>query len=206
MGFQWLFIIVAIVQQELQLLREFIARLGPFNETEWSAFSALWEPLELGRKAVLTAPGSVESYLYFVLEGVQRIYYFDDQEREATLVFSYPPSFTGVVDSFMLQTPSRYYVETLTPSRLLRAPHHRFQEVMQEIPNMNQHITKAMYGAFSGLLERMVELQCFSSAEKIQRLLERSPQVLQLVPHKYLANYIGIDPATFSKILNHTRL
>jgi hypothetical protein len=31
--------------------------------------------------------------LYFVIEGVQRVYYFDDQSREATLVFTYAPSF-----------------------------------------------------------------------------------------------------------------
>lgn len=194
------------MEKDLNLLREFMAQLGTLPEKDWIAFSQIWELASYSRKQTLTEPGTVEPHLYFVLEGVQRVFYFDGEDREATLVFSYPHSFAGVVDSLMLQQPSSYYFETLTASRFLKTTYSQFNEVLSSAPALQKQITMAMYAAFSGLLERMTELQCFSSAEKIQRLMERSPQVLQLVPHKYLANYIGIDPATFSKILNHTRL
>jgi hypothetical protein len=36
--------------------------------------------------------------------------------------------------------------------------------------------------------------------------LQRSPHILQLVPHKYLANYLGIDATNFSKLLNRVRI
>jgi hypothetical protein len=67
-------------------------------------------------------------------------------------------------------------------------------------------INNGLMMAFSGVLERLVELQCFSSEEKFKKLLKRSPHVLQLVPHKYLANYLGIDPTNFSKLINHVRI
>jgi hypothetical protein len=37
-------------------------------------------------------------------------------------------------------------------------------------------------------------------------LLKRSPHVLRLIPHKYLASYLGIDATTFSKLLGTIRL
>jgi hypothetical protein len=55
-------------------------------------------------------------------------------------------------------------------------------------------------------LQRLAELQCFSSEEKFRSLLQRSPHILQLVPHKYLANYLGIDATNFSKFINRIRI
>jgi hypothetical protein len=54
----------------------------------------------------------------------------------------------------------------------------------------------------SGLEERLVEIQCFNSEDKLRSLLKRSPHILQLVPHKYLASYLGIDATNFSKLIN----
>lgn len=56
--------------------------------------------------------------------------------------------------------------------------------------------------ALAGELERLAELQCFSSEEKFKKLLTRSPHILNIVPLKYLANYLGIDPTNFSKLIN----
>ncbi len=139
-------------------------------------------------------------------DGVQRILYQDDHSREATIVFSYAPSFGGVIDSFFLQKPSRYYYESLTPSRFLRAPFDAVDACMQKHHCISEAMRLGIYHAFSGVMERMVELQCFSSEEKFRQLLKRSPHILTLVPHKYLANYLGIDPTNFSKLMNSVRI
>ena len=51
------------------------------------------------------------------MHGVQRAFYIGNEKQEATIVFTYAPSFSGVADSFLTQTPSKYFLETLTSSR-----------------------------------------------------------------------------------------
>src|SRR5829696_278509 len=101
-------------------LAAFLSAIHPLPSPQLEKLCAIWVPLSVKRKTLLTRSGETERHLYFVLEGVQRIYYFDEQDREATIIFSYPPSFSGVADSFLTQTPSRFYAETLTPSSFLR--------------------------------------------------------------------------------------
>jgi CRP-like cAMP-binding protein len=187
-------------------LKKLVDAIGPLPAEDWEAFSALWQPYAARRKEVLTLAGEREKYLYFVVKGVQRVYYFDGQGREATLVFTYPPSFGGVLDALMLQTPSRYHYETLTQSDFLRAPQGDLQALMQTRPAAQAMIRQGITHALSGLLERLVELQCYSSEEKFRKLLGRSPHILQLVPQKYLANYLGIEATNFSKLLNKVKL
>ncbi len=190
---------------ELQQVRSITDKVHPLSEADWLAFASGWLPVSFKRKEIITAAGDREKYLYIVCTGVQRVVYYDDN-KEATLIFTYPPSFGGVLDSLMLQQPSKYYYEALTPSSLLRMPRETLDDLMHSRANIALLVRKGISGALGGLLERLVEQQCFSSEEKFRKLLQRSPHILQWVPHKYLANYLGIDATNFSKLMNRVRL
>ena len=158
------------------------------------------------RKTVLTAEGEVEKYLYLVLEGVQRAYAIGVDGREATLVFTYAPSFSGVADSFLLQRPSRYWFETLTPSKFLRTSFHDFDAVLLKHPLLERLIRLALSETLEGVLVRQIELQSYTAEQRFRTLMARSPHLLQLLPHKYIANYLGMDATNFSKLLGQIRI
>jgi CRP-like cAMP-binding protein len=140
-----------------------------------------------------------------VLDGVQRAFYAH-HNKEVTIVFSYAHSFSGIVDSFLLQSPSLYQLETLTESKLLRISHHDFSALVEKHRSIETWVRIAVTQVLSATLQREIELIAFSAEEKFTALLRRSPQVLNLIPHKYLASYIGVDPTNFSKLLSSVRL
>ena len=191
---------------DLTLLKEAIYKVHPLKDDEWQAVSQIWQPVEFRRKTVLTAAGEVERHLYFVLDGVQRSFYIDDKHPEATIVFTYTGSFSGVADSFLTQLPSRFFLETITSSTMLRTSHQQIQHLMDKYPTVERWVRMATAYALSGVLERQVELLTYSAEEKFRILLKRSPHVLQIIPHKYLASYLGLDPSTFSKLLSSVRI
>lgn len=194
------------MEESLKLLHAVVQAIHPLDAADWEAMSGIWVPFSARRKEIISVPGKTERYLYFVTDGVQRIYYLDDRNREATLAFTYRPSFGGIVDSVLLELPSRYYYETLTPSSFIRAPYEELKELAWQRPAIERMLRAGITQTLSGILERLVEVQCFSSEEKFINLLKRSPHILQLVPHKYLANYLGIDPTNFSKLVNKVRI
>lgn len=194
------------MEQALAQLKQVTDAVQPLSAEAWDDFAAIWEPYTTKRKEVITTQGSTEKYLYFVTEGVQRIYYFDERGREATIIFTYAPSFSGVLDSLLMQQPSKYYCEALTASTFIRAKHSDLQRLMLQHKEIETLIRQGVTSSLSGVLERLVELQCFSSEEKFRKLLQRSPHILQMVPHKYLANYLGIDATNFSKLINKVKI
>ena len=188
-------------------LRQFIHSVYRLKEADMEKFLEAWHPFACKRKTILTAAGETERHLYFVLAGVQRAFFIGDTDRqEATIVFTYPPSFSGVADSFLTQTPSKYFLETLTRSSFLRTTYQQLDQLMNESSAIQRMVLQLSAFALKGVLERQIELQCFSAEEKFKTLLTRSPHVLQIIPHKYLASYLGIDATTFSKLLGSVRL
>lgn len=198
--------IFAGLENSIEILRQYIQAVQPLPDEVWEAFSQIWQTVEYKRKTVLTAAGETERHLYFVLEGVQRAFHVDDHHPDATIVFTYPHSFSGVADSFLTQTPSRFFFETLTSSKLLRTSYQQVKALADKHPELMAWVMKATAFALAGVLERQVELLKFSAEEKFRILLKRSPHVLQMIPHKYLASYLGIDASTFSKLLSSVRI
>lgn len=189
-----------------QQLAQFVKKYFALTDKSIEEFIALWSPLNALRKQMLTEAGEQEKYLYFILDGVQRIYALNQDGKEATLVFTYAPSFGGVLDAMMTSQKSKYYYETLTPSNFLRAPITEVKKLMLANPEVAEMINVGVSQALGGLLDRLVELQLMTSEEKFRSLLKRSPHILTLVPHKYLASYLGIDATNFSKLINSIKI
>ena len=186
---------------DIDQLRQFITAAFALKGEELEALLKVWQPYECKRKTILTTAGETERYLYFVLEGIQRGFYIGDDKKEATIVFMYAPSFSGIADSFLTRRPATYYLETLTASSFLRTTYAQMHELMIKYPAIQSLFFNATAFALGGVLERQIELQCFSAEEKFRILFKRSPHILHLVPHKYLASYLAIDASTFSKLL-----
>ncbi|WP_198171507.1 Crp/Fnr family transcriptional regulator [Mucilaginibacter aquatilis] len=172
-----------------------------FDRQAFDAILPHWQVVNCKRKQTLTIEGDTERYLYVVSEGIQRCY-CNHQNKEATMVFFYPGSFAGVVESYLLQRASTMNFETLTTSRLLRINYTHFMQVTEQYPQIERWMRVLLSYTLAGVLERQKELSVYSAADKMNALFKRSAFIFNLVPHKYLASYIGVDPATFSKLLS----
>lgn len=189
----------------LNEMHQQLSVIHPIEEKAWEDFQQIWVPVSYKRKEVVTAAGEVERYLYWVVEGIQRGFHLHEQ-KEATIVFTYQGSFSGIIDSFLLQQPSRYFLETLSSSVFLRASFQQVEQCRKKHPSIAELMYQALAFTTKGILERQIELMVYTAEEKFRTLLKRSPHILNLVPHKYLASYLGIDATTFSKLLGTVRL
>lgn len=194
------------MDKDHQLLANYLQTVFKLSLPSINDFVPNWKYFQAARKTVLTNIGESEKYLYFVLGGVQRIYSLHHDGREATLIFTYAPSFGGVLDAMMTNQHSRFCYETLTPSSFLRIPVTEIKALMQNNVEIPQMVNMGISAALGGVLDRLAEIQLLSSEDKFKQLLSRSPHMLTLVPHKYLANYLGIDPTNFSKLINRIKI
>ncbi|MEQ9262276.1 MAG: Crp/Fnr family transcriptional regulator [Owenweeksia sp.] len=154
------------------------------------------ESLEFSRKEIITREGQVEKYLYWVEEGIQRSYYIKNG-KEYTIAFTYPPLVTGIPESAMSGKPSRYFLECVTPSRLLRMPYTLLRQGTNTNPELQKKFLEITEIVLIGVLEGQFELMAFTAEEKFTSFLKRSPHLLNQIPHKYRASYLDMDAYTF---------
>lgn len=152
----------------------------------------------------ITVPGQIQRELHFVKEGVQMAY-FDTGEKIYTLSFSYPPNLCGIAESFSFQVPSKYHLVCLTDTETECITHDSLKDLIdrsQQLERLFRRMTEAM---FAGMIDLHIDLRALSIEERYKNFCRKSPDLLHLVPHKYIASYLGIDPTNFSKLFNRVQ-
>lgn len=186
-------------------MKAFLSKIYKVDESILDEYIAHWKTYSLPKKTIMTAPGETERYMYFVLEGIQKSYYLDDR-RQHIIAFAYAPSFSGIPESFFTQTPSRYFLETITDSNFLRIPYQKHQQLMKQFREIETLFRKATELLLVGVIQRQHELMAFDMETRFRVFVKRSPHLLQMVSQKDLASYLRMDSTNFSKLMNSIRI
>ena len=160
----------------------------------------LWQAdVNLNRNEYLNVKGRVNTNMYFVKSGSLRIYVLDDVE-EHTIRFGYKNSFFGALDSFITDEPSAYYIQAIKKTTLKVISKETFLELVNSSDDWKKLWQNLMADLIYQQLEREIDLLTSSPHERYQRVLQRSPQLFQEIPSKYIASYLRMTPETLSRI------
>ena len=163
-------------------------------------FFTLWEEVEYERSRFITEAGKVERYLYVVISGIQTIYLLTKNGEKKVIGFSFDGSFSGVYDSYLHEAPSHYFLEALTPSRLLRMKKSDYDSLFEKYPDFDRWGRIAHQELLLGRVRREVELFTMTAKERYDAFMQRCPAPLTKIPQKYLASYLNMTPETFSRL------
>lgn len=181
-------------------MKEFLSKIHAVEDTILEEYLSFWTEYSVPKKTTMTYEGDTERFMYFVLEGIQKSYYIKDV-KEHIIAFTYAPSFSGIPESFLNQSPSKYFLTTITESKFLRISYKRHQEMMEKHRSIETLFRKATEFLLIDSLNRYYELMAFDIETRFRNFTTRSPHLLQMVSQKDLASYLRIDPTNFSKLL-----
>ncbi len=157
------------------------------------------DDLQLKRNEYLKVKGSTDTNLYYVESGCLRVF-IEDEFEEHSIRFGYTKNFIAALDSYITEKPSPFYIQAIRKTELKVIEKAAFMNLV----NSNIEFQKLWLQMLSGLvyqqLEREVDILTYSPAERYKRVLERSPQLFQEVPSKYIASYLRMTPETLSRL------
>lgn len=186
-------------------MKAFLSKIHKVDDAILEEYISHWSEYTVPKKTVMTVPGRTERYWYFVLKGIQKSYYLNE-DKEHVIAFTYPPSFSGIPESFFVQKPSKYYLQTITDSKFLRISFEKHQELMKEHREIETLFRKATEQILIGVLERYYQLMAYDIETRFKSFTTRSPHLLSLISQKDLASYLRIDATNFSKLMNNIRI
>lgn len=153
---------------------------------------------------LLTVPGQVQKELYFVKRGVQ-MSYFETNRKTHVIAFTYSPNICAIPESFLFQKSSTYSLTCLTDSEMDYITFEGLQKLFDRSQSLERLFRRMTEFVLVGMISRHIELHSLTMEERYTAFCQRSPHLLQLVPHKYIASYLGIDPTNFSKLFNNVK-
>ena len=172
----------------------------PINDDAYSFLFEHFVEKEYEQRSFMVESGMVARYFYFALSGVQAGYLINSKGEKVIFGFSYKGSPSGIYDSFITQKPSNYFMEALTPSRLIAISKEKYDQLFELFPEFYQWRTHFMEAILFGRGSREVEMLTHTAKERFDAFIKRCPDELMQIPQKYLASYLNMKPETFSRL------
>ncbi|GAA0524966.1 Crp/Fnr family transcriptional regulator [Chitinophaga japonensis] len=155
--------------------------------------------ITVARNELLKINGTVDTNIYFIESGSLRIFVLDGDE-ERIIRFGYKDNIIVSLDSFLSGRPSEFYMQAIKKTSLKVITKQAFLDFIRA-SEANLHTWVAVLeNLVLQQIEREKDLLISAPRERYERVLKRSPQLFQQIPHKYIANYLRMTPETLSRL------
>lgn len=170
------------------------------SETEEKVILSYFEEISIRKKKELLVPDDVCKYIYFIIKGCLRSYYVDVKGVEHIYQIRMDNNWISDLESFFSQHPSKYYIEALEDSQLLRISSEDLELLYKEVPILERYFRILFQKAYVNALERLNTTMWDSAIDRYNNMLKENPDMFQRVPLVYIASYLGITPESLSRI------
>ncbi|MBW8683709.1 Crp/Fnr family transcriptional regulator [Chitinophaga rhizophila] len=180
-------------------VRQALLQLDKNAGENWHLFEPLLQPVSFSNGSFLTHAGRVSSAIYFISSGIVRVF-TPHQDKEVCLDFAFPGQFSTAYASFITQLPSTVSLQAITPVMGFAF----YYKDLQELYNVSHAAERtgrllAEYQYLRKYRRELAFLQ-YTAKERYQQLMDEHPHVIQQIPVKYIASYLGIEPESLSRI------
>jgi CRP-like cAMP-binding protein len=152
----------------------------------------------LERNEFLKVKGTIDTNIYFVESGSLKIFVLDDCE-EQIIRFGYKNNLVVSLDSYLTGKSSDFFIQAIKKTVLRVITKKQLEQFLQDKSD-NTWWIKTLEGLILQQLEREIDILTSSPKERYKRVFERSPQLFQEIPNRYIANYLRMSPETLSRL------
>jgi len=181
------------------ILQKYIDQFIDLPAEELEALINSIEVRSVDKKVRLTDVEETEKYLYFVIKGLARKFFYKGKEEVITQIAKEGELISSSV-SYFSGMPSGYVIETIEPTTFYSLHHDRAEQLYSRYPKLERLSRLIITELF--LQKEVWELERirYSTKERFLRFMTDNPELFQRVPQKYLASYLNIKPETFSRL------
>ncbi|MET4083718.1 CRP-like cAMP-binding protein [Pedobacter sp. UYP30] len=192
------------MEQSIKLIkfRKALEQFIEFDDVEWEIFQNHLAFKSLNKKEYFIKEGEICNCWGFIVEGALRYYHLKDGV-EITNYFSFENELASAYKSFLTKTPAQGYIQALEKTDLILILSENLQK-MAENPVLSFKMER--------LGRKIAEFYICCYEDRVSSFVTKTPQeryldvektagkVLQRIPQRYVANFLGITPVSLSRI------
>jgi CRP-like cAMP-binding protein len=161
-----------------------------------------FKPFSITKDTIIEPSGKIPEYHNFIVSGYMRNFYTNAQGQEITTDINDGPRFFTSYNHFMHKTPSNENLHCITDCELLRIKRDDVDITAKLGITQMEYTTQVLQQQMEKNKQRAIDLSTLSAEQRYVKLQKEHPTIIQNIPLKYIASYLGINPGSLSRIRN----
>ncbi|MGB1018919.1 MAG: Crp/Fnr family transcriptional regulator [Chitinophagales bacterium] len=158
------------------------------------------ETKTIKKGTVLQKNGDTTINAFYVKKGLLRTYIIDEKGREHIFTFAPEGWLATDVEVLTKQASATLFIDALEDSEIEVLGEKLFTETGKLSTKLLSEEVGKLIKRINTLQKRILMLMSYSALDRYEEFLKTYPQIVQRVPQKMIASYLGITPESLSKI------
>lgn len=184
----------------MELIIQNISKHIPLTAEEEQLFLSKAETRNYSSKTLLLNAGEVCKHSYFVNSGMLRSFNINDNSVEHVMGFACEGWWIGDMYSLISQKPGNLFIEVLEDAEVVVLSKENQEVLYSEIPKLERFFRILIENSLVAYQERLMDNLSLSAEERFEKFCKKYPTLIQKIPQKQIASYIGVTPEFLSKM------
>lgn len=150
------------------------------------------------KNEIIQEPGNRCKTLYFVTEGIARIFFLKDG-NDITEHFAFGGNIIIRAESLFTEQPTQKGIQALTDTKMVGINAQKLFALFEKYIDIERLFNKIFIQEYINTTKRVESLQFKSATERYTELLTETSLINQ-IPLKYIASFLGITQVSLSRI------
>ena len=177
-----------------------IAKHIQLTKDEEKIFIALLKEKQLKKKQFYLRENEVCLHSVFVTKGCLRGYTVDENGFEHILQFAPPDWWIADMYSLITQKPGNLNIDAIEESEVLLLSRKDQEKLFTDVPKFERFFRILTENSLVANQQRIVDNMSLTAEERYSIFCKRYPTLIDHLPQKQIASYIGVTPEFFSRM------
>lgn len=188
------------MNHQTDLILKNISHLISLTEEEAAVFVSLLEQKTIKARQYILMEGQVCRYSIFVNKGCLKGFTVDKNGFEHILNFAPPGWWIADLYSLLSQQPGVLNIQATEATEVLLLSKTNQEKLYRDIPKFERFFRIITENSLVSFQQRVLDNLSLTAEERYRNFCKKYPSLVNCLPQKEIAAFIGVTPEFFSKM------
>ena len=182
-----------------------LKELADIPESEWLHLEQFFTPMTFKKGDHIVRAGDTSENMYFILSGLTRSYYIDQEGKEFNKIFLAEGEVACAYVEILMGVPARLNIQALEKVEALAINFKHVHDMYERHQCWNEVGRKIAEQFFIIKEQREYEFLLLEAKDRYQNFITDYGHIVDRIPQYHIAAYLGITPVSLSRIINASK-
>lgn len=189
----------------MEALINYLLQFGNLNKPQIDLIKSKVVFKEIKKDEYYHEAGKIPCEIIFLIEGIIRACYYNNQGEEVTKFFFEEKNFVADINNYNQGIASTEYLQAITDCKYLVLSKATMNELSMTIIEWDKIVSKITAKGLAEKVNKISPMMTEDATERYIKFLTNFPTLANRVPLSYLASYLGITQSSLSRIRKNIR-
>lgn len=187
----------------MERLRKHIGQITRLSNEEFNYVQSFFTLKRVRKNQYLIHEGDEVKHEFLVLSGIFKVFYVDENGKEFILMFAKENWWMSDYPAFFRNQKASMFVECIEAGEVLFSSLESREKLASEFHKMEHFFRVKLTNGYIALQQRIKLLLSSTPIERFEAFSKLYPDLLQKLPKKLVAEYLGVSRETLSRLYSN---